>query len=221
MLFISRSTLRVAQEGEGTIMNILIEEIFLKMWQVWLWGWAVFSLILPLLKAYSWLISLIASGLACFIAYRSHRFTQKAWTETYRPLVTVRVEPISEQNWAQNLIVSNTGNRPAKNIVISPVDKDKFESEFFASPEDAKRKYVESCLNTPLPVLANGETMSSNFGSLSAYPQYKTWENDPTVLKVHVSYEDLDGRAYGNDYDLHLSSVRSFGLGVWLSNNEI
>jgi len=62
--------------------------------------------------------SVFISGAALIVSAFSFYFSIKSWRESNRPLITARVSTHSGGNvgCALDLIVENTGNRPARNI---------------------------------------------------------------------------------------------------------
>ena len=162
----------------------------------------------------------ISLGALC-ISVISLYFTRKSWLEAHRPIVTARVLPISQHNFALNLVLRNTGNRPAKEVKLSLVDRNDLGNKLIASHKDAKGGYVESCFQNSIPILENGREISANFGSLSTNQSDRTWKDDPSDLEIEIHYEELDGsRSFSHRQRLRLISVDSFGNGVWITKTE-
>lgn len=168
---------------------------------------SVIALIVPIVKMD---FRLLVSVIALIVSGVSLCFSRKSYLESNRPMITVKVSvDIKSGNLLTvfNLIVENTGNRPAKNIKLS-VDKEKLNLAF-DSPKKNDRKAIEACFgeNTIIPVLANGKSTESVFGSISCSqssdPNVRAFQ--PTTLsawkkearfEVKVKYQDLDGRKY-------------------------
>lgn len=152
----------------------------------------------------------LVSIITLIVSIVSLYFTRRSYSESNRPMITVKVSVDSNSGnllTLFNLIVENTGNRPAKNIKLS-VDKEKLDLAF-DSPKKNDRKVIEACFgeNTIISVLANGKSTESVFGSISCSqssdPNVRAFQ--PTTLsvwkkearfEVKVKYQDLDGRKY-------------------------
>ncbi|NJK58528.1 MAG: hypothetical protein HC939_22395 [Pleurocapsa sp. SU_5_0] len=143
-----------------------------------------------------------------FISVCSFYFSRKSWSDTYRPIITVRVATNESGNIATtlNLIVENFGNRPAKNIKLS-VDSNKLESVLLKASDNIDRKLIERCFadETIIPLLANGQSISNSFGCLNiqyktsgifkdfpdnTYAQQSDWKPNAR-LDIQINYEDL------------------------------
>ena len=116
-----------------------------------------------------------------------------------RPIVTARVTTFDggELGIALNIVVENTGNRPAKNIKLS-VEPKVLETMIVAPVGEPLRKEVESCFSERgiIPVLANGKSLTNGFGWLSDDSE-STWKLK-SRFDVEISYQDLDGAEYTN-----------------------
>jgi len=162
--------------------------------------------------------SLVVSILAAGISGISLYWAFKSWKETYRPLITARVttdESIVGQLTSLNLVVSNTGNRPAKNVRLT-VNRNDLANALFADPEDTVRKDVERCFSEVITVIANGASVSNSFGRFSMNPKAKTWR-EPAIINTHIRYEDLGGKKYGNYQPLRIrgGADEAFAGGSW------
>ena len=62
--------------------------------------------------------SVAISFIAVLVSLLAYMFTRRSWYETYRPIVTARIETHDSGNVATafNIVVYNTGNRPATYI---------------------------------------------------------------------------------------------------------
>jgi hypothetical protein len=161
----------------------------------------------------------VSIGAFC-ISIISVYFARKSWFEANRPIVTARVVPISQHNFALNVVLRNTGNRPAKDVRLSPLNPKDLKDKLIAAADDAKRKYVESCFQATIPIIENGREVSANFGSLSSNRVDRTWRDDPCEIEIELNYKDLDGRVFLHRQKLRMTSVDSFGEGVWISDGE-
>lgn len=161
-------------------------------------------------------LSLMLSAGAVCVSMVSLYFARKFWSEGNRPILTTKVVPLSDHDTRLNLVIRNTGSRPAIDVQLSPVSRSDFEKEFLAVPGDTKRRYVESCFREVIPVIENGETASALFGSLSPHECDRTWKNDPFFVTITIRYSDLDGRKFSHEQRLRITNVKSFAEGVWI-----
>jgi len=159
----------------------------------------------------SFVVSILAAGISGVSLY----WAFKSWKETHRPLITAKVATHKSGNEATtlNLVVSNTGNRPAKNVRLF-VDQSVLERSFAAGPEDPLRKDVEYCFSDFIAVLPNSTSVWNSFGCFSASQNDKTWK-EPTIINITIKYEDLDGRTYSHDQPLRIRADDGFAGGFW------
>jgi hypothetical protein len=175
--------------------------------------------------------NIISLGSAA-ISLVSLYFSRKSWSDTYRPIVTVRVATNTSGSIATtlNLVVENLGNRPAKNIKLS-VDSNKLKSALLKSPDNINRKFIERCFadETIIPLLANGQSISNSFGCLNI--QYETsslggmqwnersgeqsdWKPD-TRLDIQIKYQDLNGKSYQDRIPILIANDQAFAGSSW------
>ena len=175
--------------------------------------------------------TLIAIG-SFFISGCSFFFSRKSWSDTYRPIVTVRVATQTSGNIATtlNLIVENFGNRPALNIKLS-VDSNKLKSALLKNPDDSDRKAIERCFSdeTIIPMLANGQSISNSFGRLNVqydtstlagklndhkYRKQSDWKAN-TRLDITIKYENLEGKSYKDKMPILIATDQCFAGSFW------
>lgn len=159
-------------------------------------------------------------------------FSRKSWSDTYRPIVTVRVATHTPGNIATtlNLIVENFGNRPAKNIRLL-VDSNELKSALLKNPDDSDRKAIERCFldETIIPMLANGQSISNSFGCISVqfntstlagklndnkYGKQSDWKAN-TKLDITIKYENLDGKLYQDKMPILVTTDQCFAGSFW------
>jgi hypothetical protein len=157
-------------------------------------------------------IGLIVSVAALVLAVVVHLFTRKSWRESYRPVITVRVLPLKEKTQMVKLLVTNSGNRPAINVKISPQNEEDFRKALAPEAKEWEIKSIESCFKNTVDVIANGETLPAAFGTIKQTDAPGAWKDDPTLLLVKIEYNDLSGNKW-TDYSqrLRISSIASFG----------
>jgi hypothetical protein len=160
--------------------------------------------------------SLFFSAAALIISAVSFYFSIKSWRESNRPLITARIATHSGGNVGStlDLIIENTGNRPAKNIGLA-VDPDKLNVALLLESNEPMRKQIEKCFSERgvIPVLVNGRSTSNGFGFL-AREGPADWVRH-SRFNISISYEDLDGRNYKHEIPLLIADDQGFAGGFW------
>jgi hypothetical protein len=155
-------------------------------------------------------IATIASILALAVSVVSLSFARRSWRETYRPIVTARVRTQAGGNVAilYDLVVENTGNRPATNVrlVVDPRDL----KRAMKPGKEIYAEFIKNCFEPKyaIPVLANGQSVSSAFGKTSedAESNWIPFSRIPIV----VHYDDLEGKKYQSKVTLFVFYTAGF-----------
>ena len=166
--------------------------------------------------------SLLVTGAALVIAVLSFYFSIKSWRETNRPIVTARVSSFErggEEGTALNIIVENTGNRPARNIRLS-VKAEDLEAALAEKADDVWTRSIKRCFSDrgKIPILANGKSISNDFGWLSG-DSTSAWRGD-VRFSVELTYEDLDGRKFKHTNPLLVAGDEGFAGSSWEDPNQ-
>jgi hypothetical protein len=160
--------------------------------------------------------SLIISSFALFVSALSYYFSIKSWKETYRPIVTARVttKKSNEKGTGLDIIVENTGNRPAKNIRFIANEKE-LESVLLAKKGDPLREDIDNIFSkdTIIPVIANNRFITNGFGLLTDNDE-TTWRVN-SILNIEIIYQGLDGRSFSDKMPLLLADDTGFAGGYW------
>ena len=155
-------------------------------------------------------IATATSVLALCVSIVSLGFSRRSWLETYRPIVTARVRTQAGGNIAilYDLVVENTGNRPATNIqlIVDPQDLERA----MKPGKEIYSEFIKNCFDPKysIPVLANGQSTSSAFGKTSDDAE-SNW-NPYSRIPVTVHYSDLEGRAYKSRVTLFIFDTSGF-----------
>ncbi|HCR1218442.1 TPA: hypothetical protein ONA18_004148 [Pseudomonas aeruginosa] len=149
------------------------------------------------------------------IAFTSMCVTVWLWQRTNRPILSARVTAVAGGNEgiALNILVENTGNRPAKEISIK-ADEHRVlnalvDSSNGDAPTDARRCLLEERM---IPVIANGRTVSNAFGHLGNNPG--AWQSG-AVIPVVIRYRSLEGQRYTGKMNLLLADDAGFAQTFW------
>ncbi len=159
---------------------------------------------------------------ALVVSLLSFYFSIKSWREAHRPLVTARVTSFGMGGNVAiplNLMVENTGNRPAKNIRLR-VDTTTLDSLFIANNTNTLRKQVEACFSDEgeIPILANSKAVSNSFGVLSDDDNC-TWKGR-FRFEIVISYQDSDDRKFHHRMNLFTADDSGFAGGFWSGNEK-
>lgn len=161
--------------------------------------------------------SLFISLSAVTVSILSFYFSIKSWKESNRPIVVTRVSTHGGGNisTALDLIIENTGNRPAKNVKLS-VDGEEMKVVMVAKEGDPLRNAIEGCFSekTFIPILENGRKVSNSFGIFTVEKGKSTWKPN-SILHVNLSYEDLDGRKYTHKIPILIADDAGFAGTFW------
>lgn len=167
-------------------------------------------------------ITLTISGIALLVSILSICFAVFAWREAHRPIIIARVTTAESGNVATalQLIVENTGNRPARDITLtcdkSTLDKVLDPKVGAKPPNDVERVFAS---DTVIPVLEHGRAVTCAFGLFSAEDQ-STWMPN-SRLPVSISYTSLGRRRFKDTMDLLLSDDHSFTGLQWAKPQHV
>ena len=157
------------------------------------------------------IISLISIAISIASLYVS----RKSWSESNRPMITVKIH---KNNSSGNnailfdLVVENTGNRPAKEIKLD-ADQPALKRAYHQNIDNYDKEIIQECFNENgvIPILANGEYVKNFFGQVyfvqttrTLAAKAKNFQNNSSKsswkpfskFNITVQYQDLDGRKY-------------------------
>jgi hypothetical protein len=173
------------------------------------------------MKAGDWQ-TLIIPGIALFVSMLSLYFSRKSWFEANRPIITVRVARHSGGNMATalDLIVENTGSRPAKNIKLSADDGD-LRAAFVKDANETEVHYIKAIFTNRgiIPILANGRSAINSFGHLSRSTSQPLWVMH-SRFDIQVTYHDLNDREYSYSIPIFIADDKGFAGGFWSSKSD-
>jgi hypothetical protein len=160
--------------------------------------------------------SLVAFAVAVSLA--SLYLSRKLWLQSNRPIVTAAIVDYASGNMGAvfNLVVSNTGNRPATNVRLNAKPED-INKLMVASVEEGKRQSIYNCFSNEamISLLKNGEELTTSFGSISHPRSKDQWLKYGAKITIEITYDDLEGRSYRSIVPLKVYAREGFGGGVW------
>ena len=161
----------------------------------------------------------LTAVLALLVAVVALIYSKAQWRQSNRPLVTAFVEEHATGNMAAtfNLIVANSGNRPAINVTLH-AEPDEIQKLFGPSTSSKNRALVQSNFEEGaiIPLLRNGEKLETSFGAMKAPESDHPWLAYGETIEITISYEDLDRkRKYYSKIPLKIYARHGFGGGIW------
>jgi hypothetical protein len=155
---------------------------------------------------------------ALVLSFISLYFTRVNWVQSNRPVVSAFLVEHQPGNafTAFNLVVSNTGSRPAVRVRLHASRAD-IVRLLLPDAEQARLEHIECCFlnESEVPLLRNGEELSTSFGGVSVDALNGPWLNYGSEIEISISYQDLDGRRFESRQPLKIYARDGFGGGVW------
>jgi len=161
-------------------------------------------------------LSLMVSGIAVGISVLSLCFAWYSWRQANRPFVTARVTTNTSGNQATalDICVENTGNRPARNVILKTNNDDVLkclaDDMHGEIPNDIKQCFYK---NLSIPVLANGKAVRNAFGMFSKDGK-STWKAG-SVLPIIISFQDIGRRRFKQKVNLVFADDTGFAQTFW------
>jgi len=163
-------------------------------------------------------IKTFLSGAAFAVSLVSLYFTRVNWLQSNRPIVSAFIAEHSSGEMAStfNLVVANTGNPPAIRIRLHASHA---EISALLEPEviPARFKNIESNFGaeSEIPLLRNGEELSTSFGAFIRASAEGPWLRYGSEIEISITYRDLDGRRFEARQPLRVYARHGFGGGKW------
>lgn len=159
----------------------------------------------------------VATEIIAIIAILGFFNTRWLWKQTNRPIVSALVETHSAGNIGTtfNLTILNTGNRPAIDIKLK-IDNDEEFMECIENKQNDLIKGIDKCFdeNSTIPLLINGEKISSYFGTTSIKKEQSIWKYESS-FSITIDYKDLEKKKYQSTLILYIKDSNSFAGSSW------
>jgi len=163
-------------------------------------------------------IAIFISSIAMCISILSFCYTRKHWLSTYRPIITAEIKIFNNSVGAAkfNLVIYNSGNRPAINISLKVEKEDlkKILSKNVSAEHEKELFDIFSPSNT-ISLIVNDKTATTAFFSFSDH------QKNIDILKYHaklpicIEYEDISQRKYKQKIELYIRDSEGFGGSIW------
>jgi len=159
----------------------------------------------------------VFSAVALVLAIVSFLVSMRNWRQSNRPVVVafVKTHKGGNKGIAYDLVVANTGTRPATRIRLS-CDPSKLRSAFKHPDQVPFQDDIERCFHPDraIPLVVHGESVSNSFGMTSDDPKYATWIFESS-FPVTIKYSDLSGKQFKSQLELTIRDSDSFAGGNW------
>ena len=156
---------------------------------------------------------------ALLISFWSIYTTRRLWSLENRPIITAEIQVDSSGVGIAllNLVVHNSGNRPATNIYFKaePENIKKIISKNATKPNLAELNYIFS-KDASIALLLGGQSTKTAFFSFSS----KSDESDILIgessLPIKIYYTDIKENSYTSNLLLSIKDKEGFGGSVWV-----
>jgi hypothetical protein len=166
-------------------------------------------------------LGIIVAAASLVVAFSSMTLTWLLWRKTNRPILTAWIVSAAggDEGIALNIVVENSGNRPAKDVrlvakekqVLAALDNPLDES----LPRDALHCFFSG---KQISVLANGKLVTNAFGHLGS--QAGAWKGGAAIALL-IKYRGLGNERYGAKMNLILVDDNGFAQSSWDTSNGL
>lgn len=165
------------------------------------------------------LLPIIFSGLIALGAIIGLINTTRLWNKTHRPIVSAAVITHDEQGQSirYNLMVLNSGNRPAVEVRLKARNTDLDRCLNQDSPDTSFIENIRACFTdaSVIPLLCNDKSVSNAFGFTKEPDTQGTWKYGST-LPIQIKYKDMEGRRYTSKLTLFIKYSEAFAGMPWI-----
>ena len=159
--------------------------------------------------------SIAIALIAVLVSLLSYMFTKRSWYETYRPIVTARIETHASGNMATlfDIVVYNIGNRPATEISLH-ADQIILEESFDKNTSQALKDEIIACFSDEgiIPLLQPGNSTSNGFGMAG---RNESTLNYGSRIPITIEYKDLNRRKMKTKQTLLFRDSTFFASSGW------
>jgi hypothetical protein len=139
------------------------------------------------------------------------------WRRSFRPIVSAAVKTHEAGNVAicYDLVILNSGTRPARNIRISEIDSSVATALGQDATQDNRRRWL-ACFDQTIPVLQPNERVSCSFGT-TQMNDAGFWKHK-AIIHIRLTYDEWVGgliSRYREEQDIQIVSSESFTGFSW------
>lgn len=163
-------------------------------------------------------ISVTAASL--LVAISSLTLTWRLWRKKNRPILTAWIASAAggDEGIPLNIVLENSGNRPAKNIKLVAIKRDVLAAMGHPNgieiPGDAQHCFFN---DKQISVLANGKRVTNAFGYLGGEPG--AWKSGG-VIPLVIEYRGLENERYRAKMNLILVDDNGFAQSSWGTSSD-
>ncbi|GAB6910141.1 conserved hypothetical protein [Desulfosarcina cetonica] len=159
--------------------------------------------------------TVLISLIAVLVSLLSYIFARRSWRETYRPIVTARIETHASGNMATlfDIVVYNVGNRPATDIRLT-TNQNMLEDAFDGNASEKLKSEIKACFSNEgtIPLLHPGNVATNGFGMAGVKEKgLKYGSKIPIVIK----YSDLNRQKIKSKQTLIFRDTTYFAGSGW------
>ncbi len=161
-------------------------------------------------------IKTIVIVFAFVLSILSFLFTRRSWIESNRPIITaeIKTHAAGNQGIAFDVLVHNTGNRPAADIQLK-VDENNINKLLARECSEAIKKEINNIFSPKgeIPLLHDGKSVSNGFGHTSATNTSSL--NYGVKLPITITYRGLSGMKFETKQNLIVKDSEYFAGSGW------
>lgn len=180
------------------------------------------------MKTLAWLVEQIEdlrtifSILAFMVSIWSVYTVRQLWSKTNRPILSASIKQneVFYGSVTFDLVVFNTGNRPATNIELQAKKQD-IDRILIESTNEEKKNQIYQIFtkSSRIQLLINGDNTKTAFFGYSTNPTDQVHIlKYQAELPIEIKYYDLDGNKYTSKLVIYVRDSEGFGGSVWKKN---
>jgi hypothetical protein len=162
--------------------------------------------------------NLLISLLAILVSILSYMFAKRSWYETYRPIVTARIETHHSGNSSAlfKIVLYNVGNRPATDIRLK-TKQEILDNAFEEGVSESMETEIRACFSDEgtIPLLHPGNMASNGFGMVGREENRSIYGSK---IPVTIEYKDLNRKKIKTKQTLILKHTTFFAGSGWGSD---
>ena len=162
----------------------------------------------------------IFTVVAVLVSFWSGYSVRRLWYQANRPIVSAVIKTnTSGVGYSLfDLVVINSGNRPATNIFLSASqsDIDKILLENIGESYREEMYQIFSKKYSRIQLLVNGDKATTALFAFATNPtQSVEILKYEAELPIVINYQDLDGKKYTSNLSLYVRDANGFGGSMW------
>lgn len=160
-------------------------------------------------------LGIVVAAASLIVAFSSMTLTWLLWRKTNRPILTAWIASAAGggEGIALNIVVENSGNRPAKDIILIAKEKQVLTALDHPHDGNVPRDALHCFFSgKQISVLANGKRVTNAFGHLGG--QAGAWKSGAPIPLL-IKYRGLGNERYRAKMNLILVDDNGFAQSSW------